>query len=128
MAGPDDFNDDESDEAYDAAFETHRTALYEQLIAYADAHDLGDGFLADLTADLALSLRMVAYAAETEKPSVGGLRLDLDRYAREVGESVRDAKKYAGEFIAETKAARAAEDEEDDGGEGDEDEVTSRPQ
>lgn len=113
MAGPDDsIENDESDEAYDEAFETHRAALYERLLAYADEHDLSDGFIADLVADLSLSLRMVAYASETEKPSMGGLRLDLDRYARELGEAVRDAKKYAGDFIADAKAAREREDAE----------------
>ncbi|MCB4768316.1 hypothetical protein LGR54_06840 [Ancylobacter sp. Lp-2] len=100
---------EDGDEAYDEAYETHRAALWDMLMTYADEHDLADGFLSDLVSDLGLSLRMVAYAAETEKPSVGGLRLDLDRYAREMGESVREAKKGAGEFIAEAKAAREAE-------------------
>ncbi|GAB4066989.1 hypothetical protein GCM10028812_17930 [Ancylobacter sonchi] len=100
---------DDGDEGYDEAYEAHRAALWDMLMAYADQHDLADGFLSDLVSDLGLSLRMVAYAAETEKPSVGGLRLDLDRYAREMGESVREAKKGAGEFIAEAKAAREAE-------------------
>ncbi|GLK84136.1 hypothetical protein [Ancylobacter defluvii] len=100
---------EDGDEGYDEAYEAHRAALWDMLMAYADQHDLADGFLSDLVSDLGLSLRMVAYAAETERPSVGGLRLDLDRYAREMGESVREAKKGAGEFIAEAKAARDAE-------------------
>lgn len=125
MAGPDDsIENDESDEAYDEAFETHRAALYERLLAYADEHDLSDGFIADLVADLSLSLRMVAYASETEKPSMGGLRLDLDRYARELGEAVRDAKKHGADFIAEAKAAREREEAEGDA----EDEGGERPQ
>lgn len=98
--------DEMSDDAYEAAYEQHRNALYEMLIAYADKEDLSDGFMAQLASDLGLSLRMIAYASETEKPSVGGLRLDLDRFARELGESVREAKKGAAEFIAEAKAAR----------------------
>lgn len=118
--------DEETDEAYDAAFEAHRTALYDMLMTYADEHDLSDGFLSLLASDIGLSLRMVAYASETEKPSVGGLRLDLDRFARELGESVRDAKKYAAEFIAEAKAARESEDAEE--GEGSEEtDAKSRP-
>lgn len=106
--------EDENDEGYDAAFDQHRAALYDMLMEYADDHDLSDGFMAVLASDIGLSLRMVAYASETEKPSVGGLRLDLDRYARELGDSVRDAKKYAAEFIAEAKAAQEADDAEDD--------------
>ena len=114
MADWDNPPEDESDEAYEEAYDTHRGALYEQLMTYADEHDLGDGFLADLVSDLGLSLRMVAYAAETEKPSVGGLRLDLDRYVRELGDSVREAKKHAADFIAEAKAAREEEEEGDE--------------
>ena len=117
MTGEFDRADEESDEAFDAAYETHRTALYDMLIDYAEKHDLSDGFISMLASDIGLSLRMVAYASETEKPSVGGLRLDLDRFSRELGESVRDAKKYAAEFIAEAKAAREEEQAEDDGAE-----------
>lgn len=119
MAGS--HNDDETDDAYDAAFDQHRAALYDMLMDYADTHELSDSFMAVLASDIGLSLRMVAYAAETEKPSVGGLRLDLDRYARELGDSVRDAKKYAAEFIAEAKAAQEADEEEDEDDDEDED-------
>lgn len=105
--------EDETDEEYDAAYEAHRTALYDMLIGYADKEELSDGFMAQLLSDLGLSLRMVAYASETEKPSIGGLRLDLDRYTRELGESVREAKKHAAEFIADAKAARDAEEGEE---------------
>ncbi len=116
MAGSYDEPQDDTDDGYDAAFDQHRAALYDMLMEYADEHDLSDSFMAVLASDIGLSLRMVAYASETEKPSVGGLRLDLDRYTRELGDSVRDAKKYAAEFIAEAKAAQEA-----DGAEGDED-------
>ncbi len=113
MADWDNNSEDDNEEGYEEAYETHRAALYDRLIAYADEHDLGDSFLADLVADLGLSLRMVAYAAETEKPSIGGLRLDLDRYVRELGDSVREAKKQAADFIAEAKAARDEDEAED---------------
>ncbi|MBB3771415.1 hypothetical protein FHS55_002014 [Angulomicrobium tetraedrale] len=115
MAEWDDLPDDENEDGYEEAYETHRSGLYDMIVAYADEHELGDGFLADIVADLGLSLRMVAYAAETEKPSIGGLRLDLDRFVRELGDSVREAKKQAPDFIAEAKAAR-----EEEGAEGDE--------
>ncbi|HSI40018.1 MAG TPA: hypothetical protein VLA00_05665 [Xanthobacteraceae bacterium] len=110
MNGPDDDNEIGFDEFADA-YEEHRADLYEMLIAYADEHDLNDGFLAQIISDLGVSLRMVAYASETEKPSVGGLRLDLDRFARELGDTVREAKKGAAEFIEEAKRVRQAEDE-----------------
>ena len=96
--------DENAPGVYEEAFETHRAALYDQLLAYAEAHDLSDGFMADLVSDLGLSLRMVAYVTETEKPSVGGLRLDLDRFTREMGDAVRDAKRNGAEFIASATA------------------------
>lgn len=95
-----------SDDEYEAVYEQHRNALYEQLMTYADEHELSDSFVAQIVSDIGLSLRMVAYASETEKPSVGGLRLDLDRFARELGDSVREAKKSAADFIAEARRAR----------------------
>lgn len=111
--------EEESDEAYEAAYEAHRSALYEAILAYADEHELNDGFLAQILTDLGLSFRMASYAEETDKPSVGGLRLELDRYVREIGENVRDAKKYAAEFITEVRSGRGetAEGDEDAAGE-----------
>lgn len=103
-----------SEDEYEAAYEQHRNALYEQLITYADTHELSDSFMAQIVSDIGLSLRMVAYASETEKPSVGGLRLDLDRFARELGDSVRDAKKDAADFIAEARRAREEDEAEED--------------
>ncbi|MFK8250953.1 hypothetical protein [Ancylobacter terrae] len=129
MAGPDDsFGDDvpedENLDEYEEAYERHRVDLYEMMIAYADEHDLGDGFLAQIIADIGVSMRMVAYVAETEKPSVGGLRLDLDRFSRELGDAVREAKKGAAEFIEDARKAQAEEaeqvaaGEDSEGGEG----------
>ena len=112
----DDLPDDENLDEFEEAYERHRIALYEMIIAYADEHDLGDGFLAQLVSDIGISMRMVAYVAETEKPSVGGLRLDLDRFTREIGDAVREAKKGAAEFIADARRAQA---EDEAAGEGD---------
>jgi len=112
MAAKDELPEFESDDDFEAAYETHRGGIYEVLVAYADEHDLSDGFLAHIVSDVGLSLRMVAYASETDAPSATGLKLDLDRFAKELGDSVRDAKKDAAEFIAEAKQSR---DEQADG-------------
>ena len=114
MAAKDELPEFESDDDFEAAYETHRGGIYEVLIAYADEHDLSDGFLAHIVSDVGLSLRMVAYASETDAPSATGLKLDLDRFAKELGDSVRDAKKDAAEFIAEAKLARDEQAEGDD--------------
>ena len=116
MATKDDLPEGENDADFDAAYETHRGGIYEVLVAYADEHDLSDGFLAHMVSDVGLSLRMVAYASETDSPSATGLKLDLDRFAKELGDSVREAKKDAAEFVAEAKLAR---DEQPDGDDAD---------
>jgi hypothetical protein len=49
-----------------------------------------------------------------ESPSVAGLKLDLDRWRRDVDEFVREAKKGAENYIRtvkETRVAAAADDE-----------------
>jgi hypothetical protein len=56
---------------------------------------------------------MFDYVMSTEKPSGSGLKLDLDRYRRDVDESVRAAKKGADDFVAKAKEA-IAEAEADD--------------
>jgi hypothetical protein len=64
---------------------------------------------------------MVGYALETERPSASGLKMDLDRFGREIDDYLRTAKKGAEEFIEEAKSLKAeaeaeldAEDEADD--------------
>jgi hypothetical protein len=58
---------------------------------------------------------MMNYAASVTKPSGGGLKLDLDRFRRDIEDLVRESKKNADRFIAETSeviaAARLGEDE-----------------
>ena len=95
------------------AYEDHRDGVYRQIIDYADENELDDGFVAAILLDLAVSTRMGAYAYGVEKPSVAGLKLELDRFRRDVDGYVGSAKKDAGVFIEETKAARAAEAEQD---------------
>ncbi len=65
--------------------------------------------------DISVRMRMVGYALETEKPSGSGLKLDLDRFMREIDDCIRTAKKNADQFIVEAKTLRAeAENEIED--------------
>src|SRR5215470_13900026 len=113
----DDF--DEEDEAAIEELDRHGMALHQRVQDYADEHDLSDEIASLLLLNISVRMRMVSYALETEKPSGSGLKLDLDRFRREIDECVRAAKKDADHFIAEAKVARAAaerelEDEADD--------------
>jgi len=110
---------DEEDEAGMDELDRHGMALHQLVQDYTDEHDLSDEITSLLLLNVSVRMRMVAYALETEKPSASGLKVDLDRFRREIDDCVRAAKKDADHFIAEAKVARAAaeselEDEPDD--------------
>ena len=106
----DDF--DEDDQAAIEELDRHGMALHKLVQDYMDAHDLSDEMTSLLLLNISVRMRMVAYALETEKPSASGLKLDLDRFRREIDECVRAAKKDADAFIAQAKVARAAAERE----------------
>jgi hypothetical protein len=106
----DDF--DEDNQAAIEELDRHGMALHKLVQDYMDAHDLSDEMTSLLLLNISVRMRMVAYALETEKPSASGLKLDLDRFRREIDECVRAAKKDADAFIAEAKVARAAAERE----------------
>lgn len=106
----DDFDGD--DQAAIEELDRHGMALHKLVQDYMDAHDLSDEMTSLLLLNISVRMRMVAYALETEKPSASGLKLDLDRFRREIDECVRAAKKDADAFIAEAKVARAAAERE----------------
>ena len=119
-SGNDDFDDAASDAAVNE-FNRHSGALLQLVHDYIEEHDLLEEMMSLVLLNLSVRLRMVGYALETEKPSASGLKLDLDRFRRELEGCIRAAKKDADRFITDAKAARAkaeseAEDEADDMG------------
>ncbi|MCX5516809.1 hypothetical protein OSH10_00025 [Kaistia defluvii] len=106
MTDPNPPVDDEDFEAFAEEYEEHRDALYDLISDYADDKQLDDGLLAAMVLDLAVSLRMIAYANSVEKPSVSGLKMELDRFNKDAEEHARSAKQDAEDFIAEVKASR----------------------
>ena len=93
----------------------HGLALHQIIQDYMDEHDVSDELGALLLLNISVRMRMVGYALETEQPSASGLRTDLDRFHREIGDCIRAAKKGAEEFIEEAMVLReAAEEEVDD--------------
>ncbi len=106
MSEPNEPADDEDFEAFAEEYEEHRDALYDLISDYADDQQLDDGLLAAMVLDLAVSLRMIAYANSVEKPSVSGLKMELDRFNKDAEEHARSAKQDAEGFIAEVKAQR----------------------
>jgi hypothetical protein len=82
-------------------------AFHEHVQEFAQEHDLNDGIVSVLALRLSLTTRMLDYVMSTEQPSGSGLKLDLDRYRRDVDETVRGAKKGADDFVANAKQAIA---------------------
>jgi hypothetical protein len=113
-SGDDDFGEDAEQDAAMEEFDRHSGAVFQFVQDYIEEHDLLEEVMSVVLLGISLRLRMVGYALETEKPSETGLKLDLDRFRREVEESVRAAKKDADRFIAEVKSARAEAENEDD--------------
>jgi hypothetical protein len=111
---------DDEDEAVLDELDQYSLALHQLVQDFADERDLSDEMTSLMLLNISVRMRMVAYALEAEKPSGSGLKLDLDRFRREIDDCVRAAKKDADHFIAEAKVARAAaerelEDDSDDG-------------
>jgi hypothetical protein len=110
----DDFDNAQSNAAMDE-LSRHTSAIHQLVQDYIDEHDLLEEMMSVVLLNLSVRLRMIGYALETEKPSAAGLKLDLDRFQREIDGCVRAAKKDADRFIADAKAARAkAENEADE--------------
>jgi hypothetical protein len=108
------FGEDGDEELED--FDRLTEILYQRVLEFAEDEEVDDELLSPLLLRLALTSRMVAYAATAAKPSGGGLKLDLDRFRRDVEDVIRAAKKDADQFIAQAKEsiAAAAEPGEDE--------------
>ncbi len=76
-----------------------RQELLQQLLAFMEAEELDAGLMTGLLLDLTVSFRTVDYFDTAEKPSVGGLRLQLDRFRRDCDRIIREAKKDADERV-----------------------------
>jgi hypothetical protein len=107
---PDDKDDlfgEDENEAIDD-FDRLTEILVQRIGEFAEEEDVADEVLAPLLLRLALTMRMVAYAATAAKPSGGGLKLDLDRFRRDIEDLIRETKKDADRFIAQAKESMAA--------------------
>ena len=108
-------NEDIDENAVVEEWEQHGLALHELVQEYLDEHDLSDQMGCVILLGMCIRMRMIGYALATEQPSASGLKMDLDRFEREIDEAIRAAKKGAGEFIEEAMVLReAAEDEIED--------------
>jgi hypothetical protein len=116
------FGNGEEHDADEDEFDRHGRAVHELVQDYLGEHEIPDSAGSVLLLQVALTLRMIGYATEVEKPSAGGLKLDLDRFRRDIDDAFRMAKRGAEEFIetskVELEAARRELEEEEGGGGG----------
>ena len=87
--------------------ERHRQELHERICDYMNEEEIDENYVAHVLLESAVNLRMAAYGLYVENPSVAGLKIDLERMARELGEMLRAAKKGAEEYIRLAKEERA---------------------
>ena len=92
--------------------EQHSRAIYDMVSDYMDDLEIPEALISHVLLNLAFNMRMVAYVIDTEKPSAGGLKLDLDRMRSEIEQLVRESKKGAEAFIASAKTAIAEAEKE----------------
>ena len=104
------FGEDPATDEFVEEFERHRDALYEHIVDFMEEEDISEDYVAQLLADAMIRMRMTAYGIGVESPSAAGLKLDLDRLNKELGEFLREAKKGAEEYISHVKEVRAAAD------------------
>jgi hypothetical protein len=117
VAMPDDKDDLFGEDEHEAVDDFDRLSeiLVRRIGEFAEEEDVADEILAPLLLRLALAMRMVAYAATAAKPSGGGLKLDLDRFRRDIEDLIRETKKDADHFVAQAKESMAqAELDEDE--------------
>jgi hypothetical protein len=105
-------NEDEGFAEFADEFEQHTKAIYQLVADYMDDLEIPEVVIAEVLLHMAVNMRMVAYAMEAEKPSVAGLKMDLDRLRGDIDQLVRESKKGAEAFIASAKSALADADKE----------------
>src|ERR1700682_2280198 len=102
---PDDQNNPFGEDGDDAVddFERLSQLLFQRVVDFADEEEVAAGLLSPLLLRLAVTMRMMDCGAATAKPSGGGLKLDLDRFRRDIENIIRETKKDADRFVAEAK-------------------------
>ena len=106
------FGEDENEAVDD--FDRLTDLLFQRIDAFAEEEDIADELLPLLLLRLAVTMRMVAYTATVAKPSGGGLKLDLDRFRRDIEDLIRETKKDADRFIAHARESVAAAELDED--------------
>ena len=109
----DDLFDEDGEEAL-ADFDRLTEMLLQRVVEFAEEEEIAEGLLWPLLLRLAVTTRMTDYVATAAKPSGGGLKLDLDRFRRDIEDLIRATKKDADRFIAQARESMAAAEQGED--------------
>jgi hypothetical protein len=77
-----------------------RDGLQKAIGDFAEKLDIGPKMLALLLIDLGITYNTIDYVLSTAKPSALGLKRELDRLLREIGDFIRSTKKDADNKMA----------------------------
>ncbi len=102
---PEDFDFDEEQEA-------HAEEIKNIVLDYVEENEVPEETAIFTLVQLAVSMQMATYMGSVEKPSVTGLKMELERFGKEIDDMLRDAKNGAEEFVEDYKAAMEEEDGE----------------
>jgi len=111
MSGPDDdlFGDFHPERSEVEELQRFREALLRRVSEAIEQDEIPEDLVPLLLVEIAVTFRATMYTFAAEKPLNSGLKLDLDRFRRDIDHVVRAARKDADEFIAAAKRAKAGE-------------------
>ena len=115
--GTKDSNEPDNEEDLSAFAEEqqeHAEEIKNIVFDYIEEEEVAEPTVIFALLEMALSIAMSGYVMGTEKPSVTGLKMELDRLGSDVQDMVRDAKKNAAGFLEEALAAVEAQGEEEE--------------
>ena len=109
----DDHQTPSDDFEFDDEQEAHVEEIRNIVLDYVEDNDVPEATAIVALIELAVSMNMGAYVGSVEKPSVSGLKMEIERFGKEIDAILRDAKKNAEGFIEDYKSAIEDEDGED---------------
>ena len=104
---PEEFDFDEEQEA-------HAEEIKNIVLDYVEENEVPEETAIFTLVQLAVSMHMATYMGSVEKPSVTGLKMELDRFGKEIDDMLREAKNGAAEFVEDYKSAMEEEGDSED--------------
>ena len=90
---------------FDEEQEAHAEEIKNIVLDYVEENEVPEETAIFTLVQLAVSMHMATYMGSVEKPSVNGLKMELERFGKEIDDMLRDAKNGAAEFVDDYKAA-----------------------